>query len=128
MSDCGRLMSSLRVSTVSDVEARVWLMRLVDAERYYGFSKFSVELNETTEMEQGFAATDSRLRPDQLALERGDIDEAEETKKRVEEKQRAKRTAGTTPPPQHFIADGDGWKYSGQYCESNLHSWCLWLN
>jgi hypothetical protein len=64
-----------------------------------------------------FALTDSRLRPDQLALERGDIDEAEETKKRVEEKQRAKRTAGTTPPPQYFVAEGEGWKYAGQYCE-----------
>ena len=94
-----------------------------DAERYYGFSTFAVQLNETTTLENGsIPRTDSRLRPDQLALERGDVDEAEAEKKRVEEKQRAKRKtmvdAGQVVTPRFFVSNGEGWKYAGQYCES----------
>lgn len=96
-----------------------------DAERYYGFSTFAVQLNETTALENGsIPRTDSRLRPDQLALERGDVDEAEAEKKRVEEKQRAKRKAladaGQEVVPRFFVSDGERWKYDGQYCESSF--------
>ncbi|ORY88959.1 Oxysterol-binding protein-domain-containing protein [Leucosporidium creatinivorum] len=93
-------------------------------ERYYGFSRFTTELNELTPIEDGLLApTDSRLRPDQLAMERGDIDEAEATKKRVEEKQRSKRKALQDAgqellPPVWFVKDGEGWRYGGEYFDT----------
>ncbi|KAM0749584.1 hypothetical protein T439DRAFT_327262 [Meredithblackwellia eburnea MCA 4105] len=87
------------------------------AEKYYGFSTFAVQLNETTSVEKGvLPASDSRLRPDQLALEVGNVDEAEETKKRVEEKQRMKRKdGGGSSNPKFFVPDGEGWKFGGDY-------------
>ncbi|GAA5985907.1 hypothetical protein JCM10908_006328 [Rhodotorula pacifica] len=92
-------------------------------ERYYGFSYFTTTLNETTPLEAGLMApTDSRLRPDQLALEHGKVDEAEQLKQVVEEKQRSKRKNGTLRPPRWFIQeDGDGgvgWRYKGGYFEA----------
>lgn len=94
-----------------------------DPERYYGFSTFAVELNEVSSIEEGFLPlSDSRLRPDQLALENGDVESAEILKKRVEEKQRAKRGNGAMPiGPQWFVKDGDGWKFGGKYCELGVH-------
>ncbi|TNY22568.1 Oxysterol-binding protein-domain-containing protein [Rhodotorula diobovata] len=91
-------------------------------ERYYGFSRFAVTLNETTPIEEGLVApTDSRLRPDQLAFERGDVDEAERLKAVVEEKQRAKRKEGKATEPRWFKKTGDdGWEYSGDYCAAIL--------
>lgn len=118
-----------------------------DPERYYGFSRFAVTLNETTQLEEGLVApTDSRLRPDQLAFERGDIDEAERIKAlvcvslplqplslllerilltlrngvRSEEKQRTKRKAGRAAEPRWFKKAGEnGWEYGGEYCASS---------
>lgn len=83
-------------------------------------------LNEVTPIESNhLPSSDSRLRPDQIALELGQIDLAEQEKKRVEEKQREKRkeTVGTHQP-QYFEMIGQGeqagskeWKYRGDYCE-----------
>lgn len=89
------------------------------AEKHYGFSKFAVQLNETTELEKDkMAPTDSRLRPDQLALESGDVDKAEQEKKRVEEKQREKRNKSQAPKPKWFEKkDGDRWSYTSKYFE-----------
>ncbi|BGP01955.1 Oxysterol-binding protein 3 [Rhodotorula toruloides] len=90
-------------------------------ERYYGFSSFAVTLNETTSLEEGLVApTDSRLRPDQLAFERGEVDEAERLKAQVEEKQRAKRKEGKVGEPRWFskAAGGEGWEYTGKYFEA----------
>ncbi|GAA5840076.1 hypothetical protein JCM11251_000596 [Rhodosporidiobolus azoricus] len=85
-------------------------------ERYYGFSSFAVTLNESTPLEEGhLAPTDSRLRPDQLAFERGDVDEAERLKQLVEEKQRAKRKEGRAVEPRWFTEEGDRWSYGGRY-------------
>ncbi|GAA5908541.1 hypothetical protein JCM6882_001294 [Rhodosporidiobolus microsporus] len=85
-------------------------------ERYYGFSSFAVTLNETTPLEAGhLAPTDSRLRPDQLAFERGDVDEAERLKQLVEEKQRAKRKEGRVGGPKWFAEEGGKWAYGGKY-------------
>lgn len=92
-----------------------------DPERYYGFSSFAVTLNETTSLEEGLVApTDSRLRPDQLAFERGEVDEAERLKAQVEEKQRAKRKEGKVGEPRWFTkaAGCEGWEYTGKYCAS----------
>lgn len=58
----------------------------------YGFTTFAAQLNEITVMEKGrMAPTDSRLRPDQRMVEEGRIDEAEEAKRQLEEKQRLRR-------------------------------------
>ncbi|ODH32324.1 hypothetical protein ACO22_03394 [Paracoccidioides brasiliensis] len=58
----------------------------------YGFTSFAVTLNETTAIEKGkIPITDSRLRPDQQALEEGDVDRAEELKVQLEGKQRERR-------------------------------------
>jgi hypothetical protein len=66
---------------------------LVDqAPKRYGFPTFAATLNEITPIEQGkLPLTDSRLRPDQRALEDGDVDLAEDTKAKLEEKQRERR-------------------------------------
>ncbi|KAK4052349.1 Oxysterol-binding protein 3 [Microbotryomycetes sp. JL201] len=97
-------------------------------DKYYGFTTFGTQLNEITELEKGkMAPSDSRLRPDQSAMEasfsrRGDIDNAEELKKKLEEKQRAKRKKaqdeGRDPAnPLWFAKEGNGWKYGGQYSQ-----------
>lgn len=94
-----------------------------DAPKYYGFSKFAVQLNEITDdIKDLIPPTDTRLRPDQRAFEEGKVDEAEEGKKRVEDKQRGKRKAwedeGKDPsPPQFFEKKGNEWVYNGGYME-----------
>jgi len=77
---------------------------LVDeAPKHYGMTLFAVQLNEITELEHGkLPPTDSRLRPDQQALERGDHDGAESLKNQLEEGQRARR--------REFEGNGDAWK------------------
>ena len=54
----------------------------------YNFTQLAVQLNE---QEPGVAPTDSRLRPDQRAMEENKWDKANEEKLRLEEKQREKR-------------------------------------
>ncbi len=60
---------------------------------------FGAQLNEITEVEKGkIASTDSRLRPDQIALEKGDHQTAEHLKNELEEaaakkKEEAKKKA-----------------------------------
>ena len=63
-----------------------------EAEMYYGFSRFAVELNEITAVEKGkLPPTDARYRPDQRALEEGRFAEAENIKLGVEQAQRDRR-------------------------------------
>ncbi|CRG83560.1 Oxysterol-binding protein homolog C23H4,01c [Talaromyces islandicus] len=63
-----------------------------EAAKRYGFPTFTASLNETTSIEQDkLPPTDSRLRPDQRALEEGDPDTAEDLKAKLEEKQRERR-------------------------------------
>ncbi|KAI4925375.1 hypothetical protein J4E85_007254 [Alternaria conjuncta] len=66
---------------------------LVDkAEKHYGLTTFAAALNQVTSIEQDrMAPTDSRLRPDQRALEDGDVDKAEALKAKLEERQRSRR-------------------------------------
>jgi hypothetical protein len=60
--------------------------------QHYGFTTFAAALNQTTAIESGhLPPTDSRLRPDQVAHENGEIDRAEALKARLEERQRARR-------------------------------------
>ncbi|KAF6768361.1 hypothetical protein AHF37_04213 [Paragonimus kellicotti] len=59
-----------------------------EAEKIYYFSQFTVALNEP---EPNVAPTDSRLRTDQRLMEEGAWDQANEEKRRLEQKQRLKR-------------------------------------
>ncbi|XP_048743920.2 oxysterol-binding protein 1-like isoform X2 [Ostrea edulis] len=58
------------------------------ADKMYNFTTLAVTLNEP---EEGLAPTDSRLRPDQRAMEDGKWDDANKLKLQLEEKQRAAR-------------------------------------
>jgi hypothetical protein len=72
--------------------------------------------------------TDTRLRPDQRAMEDGEYDLAADEKHRVEEKQRAKRrereTRGEMYEPQWFVRDRcpvtgeEFWAHNGKYWSS----------
>ena len=78
-----------------------------NAPKHYGLTSFAAALNEITTIEESrLPATDSRLRPDQRALEDGDLDRAEEIKVQLEEGQRARRremeAAGESWTPRWF--------------------------
>ena len=101
----------------TDTGSAIWTVGSLvpDAQKVYGYTTFAAALNEVTEMEDGYLPpTDSRLRPDQQALERGEIDNAEALKARLEERQRGRRKVleshGQTWKPQFFekISGGDG--------------------
>ena len=63
-----------------------------EAQLYYGFSRFAMELNEVTAVEKDkLPPTDARYRPDQRALEEGRIAEAENVKLGLEQAQRDRR-------------------------------------
>ena len=103
----------------TDNGASVWTpgSLVPDAPKVYGFTTFAAALNEVTTIEKDhLPPTDSRLRPDQQALERNEVDNAEATKARLEERQRARRKVleshGQEWRPQFFEkipgADSDG--------------------
>ncbi|CEL06642.1 hypothetical protein ASPCAL09814 [Aspergillus calidoustus] len=74
-----------------------------NAPKHYGLTTFAASLNEITPIEkEKLPATDSRLRPDQRALEDGDVDRAEEVKVQLEEAQRARR--------RDMEASGESWE------------------
>lgn len=67
----------------TDTASTIWTVGplVPDAPKVYGFTAFAATLNEVTANEEGHVApTDSRLRPDQAALEQGDVDKAEALK------------------------------------------------
>lgn len=75
--------------------------------KYYGFTNFAMSLNEVTpDVQNILPPTDSRLRPDQRALEDGDVESAENLKAQLEGRQRERRKAledaGGTYTPQWF--------------------------
>ncbi|KAJ5937432.1 hypothetical protein N7454_004732 [Penicillium verhagenii] len=95
-----------------------------NAPKHYGLTSFAATLNEITSIEESrLPPTDSRLRPDQRALEEGDLDRAEEVKVQLEEGQRARRrdmeAAGENWIPRWFTLaneDSDGeviWRLKG---------------
>lgn len=82
------------------------------APKHYGLTTFAATLNEVTPIEDGkIPPTDSRLRPDQRALEDGDLDRAEEIKVKLEEGQRARRremeSTGESWTPRWFVQVAD---------------------
>lgn len=63
-----------------------------DHDRYYGFTRFALELNELVPAERHLLPpTDTRFRPDQRALEEGDLSAAERLKLQLESSQRDRR-------------------------------------
>lgn len=71
--------------------------------KHYGMTLFAASLNEVTPVEkEHLPPTDSRLRPDQKALEDGDHDTAERVKNALEERQRERR--------KEMEGRGDEWK------------------
>ena len=92
----------------------------------YFFSDFAIQLNLPPEMFPGLPITDSRFRPDQRALENGDIKLAGSEKNRVEVKQReirkVREETGQIYFPKWFHEQNNEWLYSGGYWESREHS------
>lgn len=63
-----------------------------DVTKRYGLTTFAASLNEITPLDRGLLApTDSRLRPDQRAVEQGDFNTADDLKAKLEEGQRRRR-------------------------------------
>ncbi|CAM6092140.1 unnamed protein product [Calypogeia fissa] len=92
------------------VEELIWKKpaQIEDFHQQYCFSKFSIGLNElTTKLAESLPPTDSRFRPDQRALEDGDLEKATPEKLRLEDKQRQAR--------KQRKERGEDWK-------------CLWFN
>ncbi|KAJ1675903.1 hypothetical protein EV182_000349 [Spiromyces aspiralis] len=93
----------------------------------YNITKFAATLNDLScDLARYLCPTDSRFRPDQRAMEKGEFSEADSQKTYLEEKQRAvrrRREVGELPPwkPRWFVRDFDKdtdeeyWKFTGEY-------------
>ncbi|XP_061380500.1 uncharacterized protein LOC116775025 isoform X2 [Danaus plexippus] len=91
-----------------------------DYEAYYGFTRFATELNEMEPgMEDVLPHTDTRLRPDQRALEDGDVEKAERLKHELEQAQRDRRREQPEHAPVWFRKEYEGgeetWRFTGEY-------------
>ncbi|CDW78464.1 oxysterol-binding protein [Stylonychia lemnae] len=97
-------------------------------EYMYGFSRFMIQLNYLPNfMKSQIAPTDTRWRPDQRALESGDMKNAAYEKNRLEEKQRNVRRYNEKHNIAHKPIYFEEWKnpeddqvyyvYNGQYFE-----------
>ncbi|XP_037296470.1 oxysterol-binding protein-related protein 3 isoform X3 [Manduca sexta] len=89
-------------------------------ELYYGFTRFAMELNEMEPgMREVLPHTDTRLRPDQRALEEGDVEAAEQLKHELEQAQRERRRDSPDHTPAWFRKSMEGgeetWVFTGEY-------------
>jgi hypothetical protein len=122
----GTWTNSLNVVEGGKLVGEIWHAGdLVDnAPQRYGLTTFAAGLNEITEIERGkLPVTDSRLRPDQRAAEKGDLDGAEALKTKLEENQRMRRKEvegrGDVHTPRWFVKVDGGdegeemWKLKG---------------
>ncbi|KAM3955502.1 oxysterol-binding protein-related protein 6 [Aphomia sociella] len=87
---------------------------------YYGFTRFAMELNEIEPgMRELLPHTDTRLRPDQRALEEGDVEAAERHKHQLEQAQRERRRGSPEHAPAWFHKMNEGneetWVFTGEY-------------
>lgn len=92
-----------------------------DYEFSYFMTDFAMQLNHPPDCYPGLPQTDTRYRPDQRAVENGDIDTAIAEKDRIEEKQRQARKVREAAhedwsPTWFSHLDGE-WKYLGGYWE-----------
>lgn len=104
----GKWTESLTLKT-NTTERQIWTVGelLPDSSKKYGFTKFAGTLNKTTEIEADkLPITDSRLRPDLITYQKGNVEDAEILKVDLEEKQRVRRklyeVSGETYVPSFF--------------------------
>ncbi|WPK24964.1 hypothetical protein PUMCH_002263 [Australozyma saopauloensis] len=94
----------------------------------FNLTQFAITLNEINDnLKPWLPPTDTRLRPDQRAMEDGRYDEASEEKHRVEEKQRAARKKREINREaykpnwfiklKHPVTNDSYWKFKGDYWE-----------
>lgn len=88
-------------------------------ELYYGFTRFAMELNELEHgMRDVLPHTDTRLRPDQRALEEGDVEAAERYKHQLEQAQRERRRNADHIPTwfrKSYESGEEMWVFNGEY-------------
>lgn len=127
-------LTSTAVATGEEFD--LWRRRALppNAAVMYKFSTFAMTLNELTpDLQAHLAPTDSRLRPDQRAMEEGDFEAANKLKVQLEERQRATRKMLEAqglclPPPRWFSKTTDSnteasyWKFNDQYWECRATS------
>ena len=90
----GTWSSSIHMKKNGEDKKEMWTAnpRPENSDWQYNFTKFTIMLNHLTEdLKKVLPRSDSRLRPDQRALENGQFELAAEEKHRLEEKQRAAR-------------------------------------
>ncbi|KAF7721728.1 hypothetical protein EC973_004264 [Apophysomyces ossiformis] len=129
----GKWSDSLSEVTGKDQYVVLWRAvppEIEDHQKYYGFTKFCMELNEITELELNkLPPTDTRYRPDQRMFENGEVDAADEEKLRIEQLQRERRrkfeAEGKPWTPLWFelrsdttVPSGVSWQYKGGYWEA----------
>lgn len=121
----------LSITMPNGAKRKIWqTYPMPKAESRYNMTKFAIYLNEVTPGLKGkLAPTDSRLRPDQHALEEGVYDQANAQKKRLEVKQRAVRKAAEQNKdplepiwfeqiPKGVAGETAMYKYKGGYWEA----------
>jgi len=110
----------------------IWRMGTMpeDHAKYYGFTRFAIELNELPPtLRDKLPMTDTRFRPDQRLLEEGNLSDAEQLKLVIEQKQRDRRKKNEeTNIHQEAIwfkksrnNSGNGeeqWEFTGAYWET----------
>lgn len=119
----GKWTDSMTLKTKS-TERVIWNAGnlLPQAESKYGFTEFAGTLNKITRIEDGWLPpSDSRLRPDMQVYEKGDVEQAEVLKNKLEEDQRTRRRLleekGTEYEPRFFknvsggAPDSSEWAY-----------------
>ncbi|XP_013630009.1 PREDICTED: oxysterol-binding protein-related protein 2B isoform X3 [Brassica oleracea var. oleracea] len=94
----------------------------------YNLTSFAITLNELTPgLEEKLPPTDSRLRPDQRHLEKGEYEKANEEKQRLERRQRMSRKiqeSGWRPRWFEPQGESESYKYTGGYWEArNERRW-----
>ncbi|KAG0349235.1 hypothetical protein BG004_000459 [Podila humilis] len=130
----GRWSESLMEEVAPNKLERLWKCNSPppNHEKYYGFTEFTTQLNEITKgLEKKLPKTDTRFRPDQSLFERGQVEEADKEKLRVEQKQRELRKAMESRgeawnvrwfekivDPQTEDPEGQTWRYKGGYWEA----------
>jgi oxysterol-binding protein 1 len=103
------------------------------SEIMYNFSSFAMKLNELTgPLKEALCGTDSRLRPDQRAMEEGEFELASKLKVKLEEKQRRARklTEHQERKPRWFHqctekdTNQNHWQFTGNYWQDRkLKNW-----
>ncbi|KAF8974084.1 hypothetical protein BGZ46_009792 [Entomortierella lignicola] len=130
----GRWSESMMEEVSPNKFERIWKLNPPppNHEKYYGFTEFTMHLNEITKgLEAKLPKTDTRFRPDQSLFEHGRVEEADQEKLRVEQRQRDLRkkmeASGEKWEPRWFEKkedpqtedpEGQTYRYKGGYWET----------